>query len=104
MSLRDKTPEETVLIELREETGLIAHRAENLGVLNPDPGRLENQLHCFYAPNAEIDATVTIENGIELVWTDLIELRKMILDGRFKSSLQIALIAMAVLRGFIKEF
>ncbi len=99
----NKTPEETALIELREETGLIAPFAELLGVLNPDPGRLDNQFYCFFASNAEIDTSVTIENGIELVWTDLNELLKMILDGRFNSSLQIALIAMASLRGFIKD-
>jgi len=98
----DKTPEETAITELREETGLIAPLIKPLGILNPDPGRLENRFYCFFIPNAEIDTTVTIESRIELVWTDLSELREMILDGRFKSSLQISLIAMASLRGFIK--
>jgi ADP-ribose pyrophosphatase len=99
-----KTPEETAQIELREETGLVAPVLESLGVLNTDPGRLENRFYCFFASNAEEDATATIENGIKLVWVDLAELRNMILDGRFNSSLQIALIAMASLRGFIRGF
>ena len=99
----DKTPEDTALNELREETGLIASNAECLGVLNPDPGRLDNHFHCFFASNVEIDTTATIESRIKLVWTDFNELREMILDGRFSSCPQISLIAMASLRGFIKE-
>ena len=99
----NKTPEETALIELREETGLIAPHAEPLGVLNPDPGRLENRFHCFFASNAVVDKTITIDKRIELVWTDFDGLRKMVLDGRFNSSPQISLITMALLRGFIKD-
>jgi len=98
-----KTPEETALIELREETGLITSYLEPLGILDPDPGRLENKFYCFFTSNAEIDTSVTVENGIELVWADLNELYKMILDGRFSSSMQVALVAMASLRGFIKD-
>ena len=99
----NKTPEETALIELREETGLIVPYAELLGVLNPDPGRLENRFYCFFASNAVTDTTITIDRRIKLVWTDFDELRKMMLDGRFNSSPQISLIAMASLRGFIKD-
>ena len=96
------TPRKTALMELREETGLVAPTIEILGVLNPDPGRLENRLFCYFAPNAKIDNSVMIEKGIELVWTDFSELREMILDGRFASSPQISLIALASLRGFIE--
>ena len=99
-----KTPEETAQIELHEETGLVAPVLELLGVLNPDPGRLDNRFYCFFASNAVEDKTAKIEKGIKLVWTDLNELRTMILNGRFNSSLQIALIAMASLRGFINGF
>ena len=98
-----KTPKETALIELREEAGLVTSYLDSLGVLNPDPGRLENKFHCFFASNVEIDTSVNIENGIELVWTDLNGLFKMILDGRFNSSMQVALVAMASLQGFIKD-
>ena len=99
----NKTPEEIALIELREETGLIAPHAELLAVLSPDPGRLENRFYCFFASNAIVDTTITIDKRIKLVWADFDELRKMMLDGRFSSSPQISLIAMASLRGFIKD-
>ena len=99
----NKSPEETALIELREETGVVAPFAELLGVLNPDPGRLENRIFCYFASNAVVDTTSKIENGIELVWTDWNELYQMIRDGRFTCGLQIALIAMASLKGYIGE-
>ena len=97
-----QSPEETVLIELKQETGLIAPRAQPLGILSPDPGRLDNRFHCFFAPDAEVDPSLVVEEGIELVWTDFDELREMVLDGRFDSSLQIALLALATLKGCIK--
>ena len=98
----DNSPEETAFMELREETGLVAPTVELLGVLNPDPGRLENRLFCYFVPNAKVDNSVMVENGIELVWTDWIELCEMILDGRFNSSPQISLIALALLRGIVR--
>ncbi|MBC8284410.1 MAG: NUDIX hydrolase [Nitrospinae bacterium] len=98
------TPEKTALKELREETGLVSSSIEPLGVLTPDPGRLDNRFYCFYAPNAEIDSTAITEQRIKLVWTDVDELRQMILDGRFTSCPQISLLTMASLRGHIKGF
>ena len=98
------TPEKTALIELREETGLITPSIKPLGVLSPDPGRLDNRFYCFYAPNAEIDSTAIIEQRIKLFSTDVEELRQMVLDGRFTSCPQISLLALASLRGYIKGF
>ena len=100
----NRTPEETALIELREETGLVSSSIKSLGALCPDPGRLENRLHCFFVPNAEIDPTVAIEKRIQLVWATIEDLKEMILDCRFTSSLHIALLALASLRGCIKGF
>jgi len=99
----NKSPEETALIELREETGLIASSAKFLGVLSPDPGRLDNQFHCFFVSNVEINSSIILEKRINLVWVDFDELRKMVLDGRFNSSLQIALLALASLKGYVKN-
>jgi len=99
----DTNPEETALIELKQETGLVASGAESLGILSPDPGRLDNRFHCFFVSNAAIDPNHIIEKRIQLVWTDFDELREMVLDGRFNSALQIALLALASLRGCIKN-
>lgn len=98
------TPEKTALMELREETGLVSSSIELIGVLTPDPGRLDNRFYCFYAPNSEMDSTVIIEQRIKLVWTDIKELLQMVLDGRFTSCPQISLLALASLRGYIKGF
>ena len=51
-----------------------------------------------------MDPTVTIEKRINLVWTDIKELRKMVLEGRFNSCPQISLLALASLRGYLKGF
>jgi ADP-ribose pyrophosphatase len=98
------TPEKTALMELREETGLVSSSIKLLGVLNPDPGRLDNRFYCFFAPNAEMDLTVIIEKRIKLVWTSIEELRQMVLDGRFTSCPQISLLALASIQGHIKCF
>jgi ADP-ribose pyrophosphatase len=98
------TPKKTALMELHEETGLISSSIKSLGVLNPDPGRLDNRFHCFFAPNAEMDSTVITEKRIKLVWTSIEELRQMVLDGRFTNCLQISLLALASLQGHIKGF
>jgi ADP-ribose pyrophosphatase len=100
----NNTPEEIALIELREETCLVSKCIEPLGVLTPDPGRLDNRFHCFFVSNAEIDSEAEIEKGIQLVWTNFEELREMVFDGRFNNGLQIALLALASLRGCIKGF
>jgi len=100
----NKSPEETALIELKQETGLVASSAKLLGILSPDPGRLDNRIYCFFVANAELDPNVVIEKRIQLFWTDIEELQEMVLDGRFKSGLQIGLLALASLRGCIKGF
>jgi ADP-ribose pyrophosphatase len=99
----NKSPEETALIELKEETGVVATSANLLGVLNPDPGRLDNRCFCFFASNAVVDTSISIEDGIELVWTNWNQLFQMIRDGQFTCGLAIAVIAMASLKGFIGE-
>lgn len=99
----NKNPEETALAELREETGLIAPSAKSLGVLRPDPGRLENRFHCFFSSNVKADPSIILEKKINVIWVDCVELRKMVLDGKFNSSLQIALLALASLKGHMKN-
>ncbi|MEK9628128.1 MAG: NUDIX hydrolase [Nitrospinota bacterium] len=98
------SPEKTALKELREETGLVSSQIELLGILTPDPGRLDNRFFCYFAPNSKIDSTVIIEPRIKLIWTDIEELRQMVLDGRFNSCPQVSLLALASLRGCIKGF
>jgi len=96
----NKNPEETVLAELREETGVVASSAESLGILSPDPGRLENRFHCFFTSNGKVDPDIILEKRVNLVWVDFDELGEMVLDGRFNSSLQIALLALASMKGY----
>ena len=99
----NKSPEETALAELHEEAGLVASSVKSLGILRPDPGRLENRFHCFFSSNVEFDPSIVLEKRINLVWTNFDELGKMLLDGRFNSSLQIALLALASLKGYTRN-
>ena len=97
------SPETTVLAELHQETGMKAPSAKAIGVLAPDPGRLDNKFYCFFADNVEVDPDAVIEKRIEVVWTNWNELRNMVSDGRFTSSPQIALLALAYFRGCIND-
>ena len=99
----NESPEKTALRELREEVGLIASNVKSLGILSPDPGRLENRFHCFFSNNTKADPNIIIEKRINLIWVDFEELREMVLDGRFCSSLHIALLALASLKGHIRN-
>lgn len=87
--------------ELYEETG---HKTigdvEFLGCLSPDTGRLENQFWAYFAEALSNDDNWEPEPGIKVVLLSGKELRKMICDGSFNHALHIALISLAITKGF----
>lgn len=102
--LRDgaEDPAAAAARELLEETGhecpdgLIA-----LGALDPDTGRLENRLWCYFAPNIRPAAGWTAEDGVRAEMMDLTDLKHAVTEGRMIHALHIAIIGMAALRGLI---
>ena len=52
-----ETPIAAATRELMEETGYVADKIEEIGVIRPDTGRLSNRLWCFFAtvrPSADV--------------------------------------------------
>lgn len=100
--LDSKEPPEAVAArELHEETGLRAAGAPVLlGKLVPDTGRLENRFWCYFIRAEAGDGSWKPEPGVEHLFVTRSELRAAVLDGRFDHALHIALVGLAVLRGY----
>lgn len=98
-----ETPEFCARRELIEETGLIPKGVmQPLPYLLPDTGRLENRLWGFFA---EVEGPVApgwrAEAGVEPQFVTLDELQKMILSGEFNHALHVALIGLALTKGYL---
>ncbi len=98
-----ETPEVCAKRELIEETGLtLKGQMKSLPCLIPDTGRLENRLWGFFA---EVEGKVVsdwrAEAGMETLLVTRDELQKMILDGKFNHALHVALIGLALAKGYL---
>lgn len=90
--------------ELSEETGFSAtNGVVLLGCLAPDTGRLQNRLWCYYAEGVISDTVGAgeLEPGVETVLHTLPELRSVIESNAFDHALHIAIIGLALLKGFL---
>jgi len=95
-------PVYTAVRELYDEVGLRPEgEPELLGVLDPDSGRHENRLHCFFVSGARPDAAWQPEPGVERVFVDRKGLMEMVRRGEFIHALHIAIIGLAMLNNKI---
>ena len=96
-------PADAIARELREETGFEAEGEILLtGCLDPDTGRLENRLWCFFARmRAQRVPDWSPEPGVEPVVVGKAEFQRAILDGEI-SAQHVAVIGMAVMRGYYR--
>ena len=93
---KDESPETCVRRELFEEVGCLEGELTYLGVLWPDPGRLTNRLHCFFAKGVTVrGAGWEEEHGLERQLVDSEEFTKMIRDARLNNAHHLALICLA---------
>ena len=95
-----EAPDQVAVRELYEETGFRA-LAEPLllGKLIPDTGRLENRLWCYFV-TATPDSSWVPETGVERVIYNRVQLRSDILNGTFDHALHVAVIGLALMRGY----
>lgn len=92
-----ETPEQAARRELLEETGMVAHEVELLGVLAPDVGRLTNRMWCYFAADVTPAAAhVELEDGITVLDVSETDLMQMAADGRMDHALNLAVLFLAI--------
>ena len=97
-----ENPAASAARELFEETGYqLTSELIPLGCLDPDSGRLENRVWCYFTTDVRrVRAGVwTPEPDVEVILMDKAALRAAIYRGDFKHAMHIATIGLALMRG-----
>lgn len=97
-----ESPAEAASRELLEETGYQAGDVELLGPMEPDTGRLANQIWSCVATGVRRFPGREPEDGIEVLMYSPAELARATASGQFSHALHVAILMMAVLRGKLK--
>lgn len=95
-----ETPAGAAVRELREETGLQVAELRQIGAYYPDTGRLSVDSTGFFAVCGD-GVPRQSEAGVEVRTVTFSGLRKMVKTGEFRHQLHIALIASALVHGYI---
>jgi ADP-ribose pyrophosphatase len=96
-------PEKSAERELFEETGFVAEAGiVPLGCLFPDTGRLENLLWCYFAPDVSRDKNKKWmpEETVTCSLLSKKEFRKAIENGEFRPALHLAILGLAIIKGY----
>ena len=101
---KGETPEQAIIRELKEETNCTARKVILLGENYPDTGRLENRQWAFYSDDIEVGefAPASENEGIEVSSVSIKKLFDMINEGRFKHSLDLSVIALAMSKQYLE--
>jgi ADP-ribose pyrophosphatase len=97
----DEAPEACAIRELAEEVGLAVSRARPLVTMLPDSGRLGNRMWTFFASDAVPLPNWRPESGVEHMMVTIAELHTLALDGSFDHAPHVAMLGMAVMRGWL---
>lgn len=100
---KGEDPKTTAIRELFEETGYRSGEPPILlGCLNPDSGRLENRLWGYFAAEVKQQPNQLWqpEPGVELILMNQSNLLHAVSNGDFVHALHIAIIGLAVIRGY----
>lgn len=87
--------------ELREETGAVAEKYTDLGVLIPSPAVLSERIFMYLAEDISIEArSLDADEFLDVERVPLAELYREVMEGRISDSkTQIAVLKAVVLRG-----
>jgi ADP-ribose pyrophosphatase len=96
-----RTPDETAVRELKEETGFVADRVTLVGCLKPDTGRLANRMWVYFASGVVRDVSSAPEAGMEVVVQTKAQLARALADGVFDHALHVAALLLAVQLGHL---
>jgi ADP-ribose pyrophosphatase len=101
--LRDgeEAPETCAMRELSEEVGLAVSRVQPLVTMLPDSGRLGNRMWTYFARDASPIPGWRPETGVEHRMVTIAELHALALDGTFDHAPHVAMLGMAVMRGWL---
>jgi ADP-ribose pyrophosphatase len=97
----DEDPQASAIRELAEEVGLAVSRVRPLATMIPESGRLGNRMWTFFAPDAVPVADWRPETGVEHMMVGLTELHALALDGEFDHAPHVAMLGIAVMRGWL---
>ena len=97
-----ESPAEAARRELLEETGYQADEVEVLGPLEPDTGRLGNQIWACFATGVRRVEGHPPEEGIEVLTYAPEDLARATVAGEFSHALHVAILMLAELRGKLK--
>ena len=94
----NEPPKSAARRELLEETGYEADDIKLLGILNPNTGRLNNKLWCYFAENVVINNSFAKEKGIERILYDIDNFNKIMIEGKLKHAYDLSVVALAILK------
>jgi ADP-ribose pyrophosphatase len=97
----DEAPEACAIRELAEEVGLAVSGVRPLAAMIPESGRLGNRMWTYFAPDAEPVPDWRPESGVEHRMVTIAELHALALDGAFDHAPHVAMLGMAVMRGWL---
>ena len=97
----DEAPEASAIRELAEEAGLAVPSIQTLVTFIPESGRMGNRMWTFFARDATPIPDWRPETGVEHMMVGVAELFAHALDGSFDHAPHLAMLGMAVIRGWL---
>jgi ADP-ribose pyrophosphatase len=97
----DEAPEACAIRELAEEVGVAVSRVRPLVTMIPESGRLGNRMWTFFAPDAVPIPGWGPETGVAHMMVSIAELHALTLGGTFDHAPHIAMLGIAVMRGWL---
>jgi ADP-ribose pyrophosphatase len=97
----DEAPQTSAIRELAEEAGLAVASVQPLVTLIPESGRLGNRMWTFFARDAVPIPDWRPETGVEHMMVSIADLFAFALDGSFDHAPHVAMLGMAVIRGWL---